>query len=58
MDKLLSCWNITEKCYFVVQDESEEEALRKIAEHAEKAHSITFTKEMREKAKSLIRKAA
>jgi len=58
MDKLISCWNVTEKCYFVVQDDSEEAALKKIADHAEKVHDIKFTEEMREKAISVIRQAA
>ncbi len=58
MDRLISCWNVTEKCYFVVQDDSEEMALKKIAEHTEKVHNLKFTEEMREKAISVIRKAA
>ena len=58
MDKYLSCWRITGQCYFVALDESEEEALRKLSDHVESAHHIEFTDELREKAKSLMRKAA
>ncbi len=58
MDKLLSCWNVTGKCYYVAQAETEEKALKKLAEHAESAHHVTLTEEMQEKAKSLIREAA
>jgi predicted small metal-binding protein len=58
MDKLISCWTVTEKCYYVAQGETEDEALRKLGEHLESAHQLTLTEEMRERAASLIRKAA
>ncbi len=58
MNKLISCWNVTEKCYFVVRDESEEEVLKKFAEHVESAHRMKLTEDLREKAKAMIRKAA
>ncbi|MEW6719499.1 MAG: DUF1059 domain-containing protein [Thermodesulfobacteriota bacterium] len=58
MDKYLSCWNVTGKCYFVVRDVTEEGAIRQIAEHAEKAHGMEFTEELREKARLQMRIAA
>jgi predicted small metal-binding protein len=58
MDKLISCMNITGKCYYVAQAETEEETLRKLAEHMESAHPMKLTEDMREKAISLTRKAA
>lgn len=58
MDRYLSCWKITGKCYYVALDASDEGALRKLSEHVESAHHIHLTDEMREKAKSLMQMAA
>jgi predicted small metal-binding protein len=58
MKKVISCWKVTEECYFVAQGETEEEALEKLADHAESAHRITLTEKMREKARTLMRQAA
>ena len=58
MDKYLSCWKITGKCYYVALDETDEGAMKKLAEHVEAAHQILLTEEMREKAKTMMRRAA
>ena len=58
MDRYLSCWRITGKCYYVALDESEEEAIKKLSKHVESAHQIELSDEMREKAKALMRSAA
>jgi len=58
MEKYLSCWIVTGKCYFVVEDESEEGALEKLSEHVKQAHQMPFTDEMREKAILAMRTAA
>ncbi len=58
MEKQLSCKTMGKECDFVVRDESEEEILNRFAEHAQSAHNLTFTKELRDKAKSMIREAA
>lgn len=58
MDKYLSCWNVTGKCYYVVRSESEDGAIKQIAEHAEKTHGMDFTEELKEKAKETMRTAA
>ncbi|MBP2673468.1 MAG: hypothetical protein H6Q84_308 [Deltaproteobacteria bacterium] len=58
MDKYLSCWNVTGKCYFVVRKDSEEEVLERFSEHLKIVHGIQLTEELREKAISVLRKAA
>lgn len=58
MEKRLTCKNLGYECDYMVRDESEEQILKKFADHAENIHKVTFTKELRERAKSLIREAA
>jgi predicted small metal-binding protein len=58
MDKLISCWNVTGKCYFVVRTENEEEAIRQLADHAASAHQMTLTEEMKRKAREEARRKA
>jgi len=58
MDRYLSCWKVTGKCYYVALDETDEGAMRKLEEHAEAVHQIHLTEEMREIARRTMRKAA
>jgi len=58
MDKYLSCWKITGKCYYVALDETDEGAMRKLAEHVAAAHQIHLTAEMLKKAKAVMGQAA
>ena len=58
MEKYLSCYNLTEKCYFVSKDESELRTLEKMTEHIERIHNIKMTEEMKERALELMQEAA
>ena len=58
MDKIISCYNLTKKCYFVAIEDSEDKVIETISEHIEKEHEIEMTEDLREKAKFFIRMAA
>jgi len=55
MKKKLSCRAVGMNCGFEVHDESEEEILKTIEDHAKRVHKIEFTDALRVKAKDLIR---
>ena len=42
-------------CGFEVRDESEDEIMTVIADHAVRVHKLDFTEELRQKARDLIR---
>ena len=58
MKKQLLCRNLGKDCDFTVSEESEKEILRRSADHYKTAHSLEFTKEIRERAQSMIREPA
>jgi predicted small metal-binding protein len=58
MEKYICCYNLTEKCYYVAKDVSDDRALQKIEDHIERVHGIRMTEEMRERAVLLLREAA
>jgi predicted small metal-binding protein len=55
MEKKLTCRAMGLNCNFAARDESEEEIVRKIADHLKTVHAIVFTGELRKKANDLIR---
>jgi len=54
MKKKLSCRALGMNCGFEVHDESEEEIIRTIGDHAKRVHQLEFTDTLRNKAKDLI----
>lgn len=58
MEKRLTCRLFGYDCDFVVRNESEEALLKDFADHLGKMHKVTFTKEIRDKAKTIVREAA
>ena len=55
MKKRLSCRAMGINCGFEVRDESEDEIMTVIADHAVRVHKLDFTEELRQKARDLIR---
>jgi predicted small metal-binding protein len=56
MAKILACKDAGADCDFVARGETEEEILRKCADHAKTAHNMKkIPKELRTKIRSLIR---
>jgi predicted small metal-binding protein len=53
--KKLTCRAMGMNCGFEVRDESEEEILRTVGDHAKRVHKIEFKEELLQKAKDLIR---
>lgn len=53
--KKLTCRAMGMNCGFEVRDESEEEIVLAIADHAKRAHKIEFKEELRRKAMDLVR---
>ena len=55
MSKAISCGHVVPGCAFTAEAKTEEELLRKIAEHAREAHGVTeVTPELLSKVKSAI----
>ncbi len=55
MKKKLSCRAMGMNCGFEVHDESEEEIIRTIGDHAKRVHKVEFTEDLRRKAMDLVR---
>jgi predicted small metal-binding protein len=56
MSKVVHCRDVGFDCEAVVRAETEEEALRQVAEHARAQHGLTeVTPEVAEKVKSVMR---
>ena len=53
--KHIACKDFGLDCDYEVSAETEEELLKKVAEHAEKVHEMQVTPELAEQAKSLIK---
>lgn len=55
MQKKLSCRALGMNCSFEVHDESVEEIVAALAEHARRVHKVDVTETLRQKARDLVR---
>jgi len=55
MQKKLTCRAMGMNCGFEVRDESEEEILAALGDHAKRAHKVEFDETLKQKAKDRIR---
>jgi predicted small metal-binding protein len=53
--KKLSCRAMGMNCGFEVHDESVDEIVAALAEHAKRVHQVAFNETMRQKARDLVR---